>query len=151
MDDQASLKRDHGTSTNGVVGSLSNFGNDVASLAELQLKLAAMDAKIAAERAAVPFGLVAGGLSFLVASLPVLLLGVAALLASALHIHQGLAMLAVGGVTLVLAGLVVALAGWRLSHSFESFQRSSDELARNITWIRTVLLYSGRPVKKSGR
>lgn len=131
-----------------MLGSLSEFGNDVATLAELQVKLAELDAKEAAERALLPLGVTLAGLAVLVSSLPVILLGVAALLAAALHIAQGWAMLIVGGAALAAAAVAVAVAGQRLGRSFETFRRSGDELARNIAWIRTVLLYSGRSARK---
>lgn len=146
MDDQAAVKSQNGSRTNGngVFGSLTEFGNDVATLAELQLKLAELDAKQAAERAIIPLGIALGGLAVVLASLPVILLGASALLASAVHIDEGWARLIVGGASLVAGGAVAAIAGKRLLNSLDSFQRSRDELARNVSWIRTVLLYSGR-------
>jgi len=148
MDDQASVKPRNGTESNGVLGSLTEFGNNVASLAELQLKLAALDAKASAERVALPAGLAAGGLAVLLGTVPVLLLGAAALVAPALHIAEGWAMLLVAGVALVVSAAVVVLAGRQISRAFDSFQRSRDELTRNVAWIRTVLLYSGRPATR---
>ncbi|MDR3633499.1 MAG: phage holin family protein [Isosphaeraceae bacterium] len=148
MDDQTSVKSQNGARTNGMFGSLTEFGNSVATLAELQLKLAELDAKQAADRALVPLGVTAGGVAVVLASLPVILLGVATLLASAWHINQGWAMLLVGGATLAAAGVAVVAAGKRVGQSFESFRRSRDELTRNASWIRTVLLYSGRPADR---
>lgn len=150
MDDQASVKQRNGPSSNGVLGSLTGFGNDVASLADLQLKLAALDAKSTAERAALPLGLAAGGLAVVLGSVPVLLLGLAALLASAFQIAQGWAMVLVGGVALIVSAIVIVVAGQRVRRALQSFDRSRDELTRNLAWIRTVLLYSGRTATKKG-
>ena len=62
---------------------------------------------------------------------------------SSLRLHWSLLLTAV--VALALAGLIAWLSGTRLGHSFEAFRRSSDELARNVAWIKTVLAHSGRP------
>jgi len=152
MVDQASMKsgtngRSNG-SGEGVVSSIAGLGNDIANLAELQAKLALLDLKESTGHAALPVTLVAGGLALLLASLPVALLGVAELVASALSIRTGWAMLLVAGIAAVLAIIVVVVAGLRLRHSFESFRRSREELSRNVAWLRTVLLYSGRSVTR---
>lgn len=128
-----------------MVGGLAEFGNDVSTLAELQAKLALLDMKESARRAAVPSALIVVGVALATASLPVALIGVSELVATALQLaHRGWAYLIVAGVTLLIAILIAAVAGSRLGHSFESFQRSRDELTRNIAWLRTVLLHSGR-------
>ena len=42
-------------------------------------------------------------------------------------------------------GVVLALVGLRgLGGSFSSFDRSKEELARNLSWVKTVLVHSGR-------
>jgi len=131
-----------------VVGSIADLGNDVATLAELQLKLASLDFNEAKGRALIPLSLVVVGLVALLSSVPVALGGLALLVAQLLSISLGWAFLLVAGVTMLLAGVIVALAGRRLGASLESFRRSRDELVRNISWVRTVLVLSGRPVPK---
>jgi hypothetical protein len=148
MDDQASVKAQNGSRPNGVLGSVTEFGNDVATLAELQLKLAELDAKQAVERALVPAAVAVGGVAVILGSLPVILLGVAALVASALQIKDGWAMVLVGGAALVGAAVAAAVAGARVGKSLDSFRRSRDELVRNVAWIRTVLVHSGRTVSQ---
>ena len=132
MVDQASV---NGRGTVRVPGSSSaefegvaEFVDDLASLAELQAKLAAVDFRDAARKSAVPLVLTVVGLAVLVASVPVALLGTGWLLASALKIHQGWAMLLTAGAAMALGGLVAGLGGMRLSHSFESFRRSRKQL-----------------------
>jgi uncharacterized membrane protein YqjE len=133
----------------GVVGGIAEFGNDMATLVELQAKLALIDLKEATAKAIVPIAFSVIGLALVLASLPVILFGVALLLAALLHIGEGWAMLLTGAPVLVVSGAVVAIAGMRVRNSFNSFQRSREELVRNLSWIRTVLVHSGR--SHSGR
>lgn len=149
MADQASVKSGDGRS-NGVVGSVAELGNDVATLAELQAQLAALDFKESAELAVLPLGVVAAGLAVLLGSIPVLLLGVATLLESWLKMNGGWAMVLVAAVVMLLAGAAVVVAGRKLPRCFQSFRRSREELFRNLFWIRTVLVHSGRPVPRRG-
>ena len=162
MVDQATVKgnaaqesRDgHGVKINApaesVVGSLAEFTHDITTLVELQVKLAAMDAKESIGRAMVPAILVGVGVVLLLGSLPVALFGVAELLVAAGMTH-GSALLLTGGVGIVGAGLLAVVAGLALSRSFTSFRRSREELARNIAWVKTVILYSGRAVSQRRR
>lgn len=134
-----------------MVGGLAEFGHDIITLTELQAKLAVLDLKESLARSAAPLTLVAAGVALAVASLPVALIGLAEWLATALQLSQrGWAYLIVAGIAIVIALLVAVIAGSRISRSFESFERSRDELTRNLAWLRTVLLHSGRPAR-SGR
>jgi hypothetical protein len=148
MADQAAMSG-NGTrtdgSTEGMVGSIAGFGNDIATLAELQARLALLDFKASAARSQVPLALIVAGSAVALASLPVALLGVADLVAEALALRTGWAMLLTAAVALVVAGAVVAGAAGRFGRGLESFRRSREELTRNLSWIRTVLLHSGRP------
>jgi len=156
MADQASVSGGRpGTGSNGspegrVVGGLADFGNDVATLAELQGKLTLIDFKECLQKALIPATLVGVGLIVLLGAVPVVLLGAAYLLAAALTIGAAQAMLLTGGVALILAATVIVVAGLRLGPAFSSFNRSREELARNLAWIRTVVLYSGRSVPRRG-
>jgi hypothetical protein len=148
MADQATVSRNNGSNTLAspltLVGNIADFGNDIATLAELQAKLTLLDAKDAATKATTPLILLVGGLVLALASLPVILLGLADLIASTLKISSGVSQLIVGLAALSLAG-GAALVGWKGSTgSLTSFRRSSEELTRNLSWIRTVLVYSGR-------
>jgi uncharacterized membrane protein YqjE len=149
MDDQT--KVDGGQvngSAEGMVGSIAEFGNDVVSLAELQLKLAAQDFKEVSAKALLPLSLVAVGLVLLLGSVPVAIGGLALLVAQVLSISIGWALVLTAVVLMILTGALVVFAGRRLVASFVGFRRSREELIRNINWIRTVLLYSGRAVPK---
>ena len=133
-----------------MVGSLAEFGNDIASLVELQAKLALLDLKESTTRTTTPLAGIVLGVVVALASVPVALLGVAHLVAAALTLGLGWAMLLTAGVALALGATVAALALPRLVRSFDSFQRSREEFNRNVSWIRTVLLYSGRAVPRRG-
>ncbi len=127
------------------MGGIAEFGNDVATLLELQAKLAVLDLKEATARAVAPAVLIVFGSCLALGTFPVMVLGLADRLAVALHIASGWAMLLTSAVVLILALALVGLAAMRLGPSFSTFRRSRDELERNLTWLRTVLLYSGRP------
>jgi uncharacterized membrane protein YqjE len=155
MADQASVSGNGARSAEapieGVVGNIAEFGNDVATLIELQSRLAVLDLKESAEKALVPLATVTLATALVLASLPVALLGLGELLATALKIGRGESYLIVAVAVLVLGGLAAAIAAMRLRRSFEVFRRSREELVRNINWIRTVLMYSGRAMPRSRR
>ena len=149
MADQASV---NGRATGSVPGKSSaegdgvaEFIDDLASLAELQGKLATADFRDASRKSTVPMVLTMVGLAMMVASFPVALLGTASLVASALRIHQGWAMLMTAGVATALGGVTAFLGGRRLTHSFDSFRRSRKQLMLNLSWVRTVLVRRARP------
>ncbi len=127
-----------------MVGNITDFANDIATLAELQAKLTVLDAKDAAAKATTPLIVLGVSLAVALASLPVILIGLADLIASSTQLSSGASQLIVGLVALVLAG-VAGFVGWKGSTgSLTTFRRSSEELTRNLSWIRTVLAYSGR-------
>ncbi len=149
MADQATLKGSARAghtngSAPGVVGSITEFGNDVFTLVELQAKLAAIDAKESKDRALLPIIVAVVAVVVIVAAIPVALLGVADLLARALNIAPGWTMLLTALVTLAIAALIGFLSVKEVGRSLEPLRRSHEELVRNLAWIRTVLVYSGR-------
>ena len=121
---------------------VAEFIDDLASLAELQAKLATADSREAARKSAVPIVLTVVGFTVVVVSVPVALLGAGWLLASTLKIDQGWAMLLTAGAAMALGGLLAGLGGMRLRHSFDSFRRSHKQLLLNLAWVRTVLVTS---------
>lgn len=124
---------------------VAEFVDDLASLAELQAKLAAVDLRDASRKSALPLVLTLVGLAAVVGSIPVVLLGAGWLLAAALKIHQGWALLLTAGVAVTLGGVLTVLGGMQLRHGFGSFRRSRTQLWLNLAWIRTVLVTSARP------
>jgi hypothetical protein len=128
----------------GVFGNIAGFAGDVATLAELQAKLASHDLKDSISHATIPAGIMVGGGVLALGAIPVLLIGVGELLGPMLGLSHGGAMLAVAILAIVLAAGMFFFAMPALKRSFTSFQRSREELVRNIAWIKTVITYSGR-------
>jgi integral membrane sensor domain MASE1 len=156
MANQASVKdgrphpdsSENGAPEQGVVGGITGFGSDIATLAELQAQLALADLTESLRKASLPLVLLLVAVIGVIGALPVALLGVAALLAAALKISSAWAIVVTGGVVLIVALIVVAVAASQIGPSFSAFRRSREELARNLAWIRTVLLYSGRSARR---
>ena len=123
---------------------LAEFLNDVVTLSELQASLAFINLKEAARRAMVPIGVIVLSLTALASGVTLALIASALLLASALEIHQGWAMILTAGVAMALADLAAVFGVRRLQSTFESLQPSRDELRRNLTWVRSVLVSRGR-------
>jgi hypothetical protein len=149
MADQAALNggprvRINSPLMEGVLGNLAGFSTDVASLAELQARLAAQDLKEATRRVGLPAAIMAGALALALGSLPVLLLGIAELIAPVLAVSHGLSLLVVAVVGLMVAGAIAGLVAPRIVRGFGSFRRSAEELDRNLSWIKTVLAQSRR-------
>jgi len=130
------------------VGSVAGLGNDIATLAELQAKLVALDFKESTSKAIVPLALGMAGLVVIVSSVPVIIVGVGLLVAEAFAISNALALLLTALAAIVVSGLVVYFAVRTLRRGVEVFRRSREELNRNLSWIRTVLMHSGRPAPK---
>ena len=112
----------------------------VAWLPLLLLSLAS--GRAVGERVAIPFvGDFEVHVRFLV-TLPLLI--AAELVVQYARIPTGWAYLIVAAVAMVLGALLALLLWGAFSRSFASFNRSREELARNVAWIKTVLTYSGR-------
>jgi hypothetical protein len=82
-----------------------------------------------------------------VAGLPIALAGIAELLVTTLGVNRGLALLSVAVASFAIAGICVAIAVARLHASDMGFPLSKEEFARNVNWVRTVLLHSGRSAR----
>jgi len=141
-------KSSNGSPEGRLVGGIAEFGNDIATLAELQYKLAVFDLNEATKKALIPLALMVVGASFILGALPVLLFGVAELIAAALKIGIGWALLLTSVATIVLAGAVLTICALRIPDALSGFRRSREELQRNLAWIRTVLVHSGRSMPR---
>jgi hypothetical protein len=150
MADQATVSRN--TSGNGIpvdapgasmVSNVAEFGNNIATLAELQARLTLIDLKEVAGKAWIWAVLASASLLLLAGAVPVALIGLAFAFDTELR-HAAAPLLITAAITAVIALAVGAVSGLRVVRSFETFRRSSEELTRNIAWIKTVLLHSGR-------
>lgn len=131
-------------SNGGLMGGVESFGNDLATLASLQAKLAAADARESLLKALPPVVGLAVLVLLLIAGMGAIVAGFAVWLAEALQWSLGVALMLVGLGGLILGGLFSLLCLRLLSSSFTAFRRSSEELERNIAWIKTTLTHSGR-------
>jgi hypothetical protein len=131
-------------SNNGVIEGVSSFGNDLATLAVLQARLASYDLRESMKRATpVIAGLIVFGI-IAAASIVIGLAGLALWLATLLQVQVGIVMMVVALASLIIAGVVSSLLARSLPSSFSSFRRSQEELERNLAWIRTTVMHSGR-------
>ena len=130
--------------SNGVIEGMSSFGTDLATLASLQARLAACDLRDSA-RASAP--IIAGLIIFGTIAAAGVVLGLAGLswwLAAVLQVQVGIIMMITGLVALIIASVAAALLSRRLGKCFTYFRRSQEELDRNLAWIKTTLVHSGR-------
>jgi Putative Actinobacterial Holin-X, holin superfamily III len=127
-----------------VVTNVAEVGQNVFTLAELQARLAVIELKRNLEAAKVGAAVLATGVVLALASLPIALAGIAELLVSELAMKRGLALLLVALVAFAIAGACITIAALRLRSSRPGFPLSQEEFARNVNWLRTVLLYRGR-------
>ena len=132
------------------MGTVAELGNNVATLFELQAKLAEIDARECSSKAVWPLVAVMGSAAVALSALTVGMFGIAELLAALLNLRPGWAMLLTSALALAITGGILYVSSLELKQSFHVFRRSREELVRNLNWVRTVLLYSGRSVPKRG-
>jgi hypothetical protein len=130
-----------------VASNVAEFTENLLTLAELQAKMAAIELKQNLAAIKVGTAVLAGGAVLSMAALAIALAGIAELLVSLLGWNRGLALLTVAVATLSIAGAGIAVAIARLRGSDLGFPLSREEFARNLNWVRTVLLYSGRSAR----
>src|SRR3954462_15095327 len=122
-----------------VATSFSELAHDVIELGELQAQLFALDVKSTVKKTSSSVLLTIIGVCVLLGSVPVILFALGYLIAEVLDwpVSAGLGIAAVVGIA-ISAGILL-LAWNRLSAGLNSMQRSSEELRRNIAWIKATL------------
>jgi hypothetical protein len=128
----------------GVIEGVSSFGTDLATLAMLQARLAAYDLRDSTKSATPAIAGLVAFATIAAASTVVGLAGLALWLTTVLQVQAGIVMMVVALAGIVIAGVASALLARLLISSFSSFRRSREELERNIAWIKTTILHSGR-------
>jgi hypothetical protein len=127
-----------------VVSGIAGFGENLLNLAELQTRLAAIELRQHVQAMKGYAGAFMCGGILSLASVVMALIGVAELCVSELGIKRGVAYLAVAAGGILLAAGCAAVGIATLRQKPVSFPLSSEELARNLQWIRTVVRQSGR-------
>lgn len=128
----------------GMIEGVGLLGNNLATLATLQIRLAWLDLRDSLREARLALVVLAIGMLLIPCALVVVLFGLAGWVAELTRVDANLVML-LGALGLILLCVVSALfAMRRLFGSFSSFRRSQDEFNRNLAWVRTVLSQSGR-------
>jgi hypothetical protein len=61
--------------------------------------------------------------------------------------NRGIALIVVAGAAFIIAGIGVAIAVARLRGADLGFPLTREEFTRNLNWVRTVLLHSGRSAR----
>jgi uncharacterized membrane protein YciS (DUF1049 family) len=111
----------------------------VIELGELQAQLLALDIKSTAKKTTASVVLAVAGLCVLLGTVPVILFAIGYLIAALTGwwLSAGMGIAAVIG---IVVSAVILLVSWnRLSAGLNSMQRSSEELRRNIAWIKATL------------
>jgi hypothetical protein len=130
-----------------MVTNVAEFGENLLSLAELQSRLAVMELRQEVQTVKTSAPLIVGGGVLGIACLPIVLAGIAELLVSELGMRRGFALLGVAVVALAIAGASIAFATIRLRRSVGGFPLTTEEFARNLNWVRTILRHSGRSTR----
>jgi hypothetical protein len=126
------------------MSNVESFGSDLASLATLQAQLATADLRESLRRAAPAIGGLAVLCLLLFAGMTALVAGVALWIADAYQLRPAAALMLVGFGSLVVAVLGAWLCVRAFGRSLSTFRRSSEELERNLAWVKTILTQSGR-------
>jgi uncharacterized membrane protein YqjE len=129
---------------NGLMSNVGSFGSDLASLVTLQTQLATADLRESLRRAAPAIGGLAVLCLLLIAGMTTLVAGIALWIADTYQLRPAAALMLVGLGGLVVAALGAWLCARTFSRSFSTFRRSTEELERNLAWVKTILTQSGR-------
>jgi hypothetical protein len=133
-----------GSPVAGFAGQAANVVGDALELAELQVKLARADAANASRAALKPLGVLVIGACGALASLPVITLGLAAMIAEFTDFALWQTQCLVGIVVTLFSCGVIYVSALKLGRARVQFNRSTEEFAKNIAWMKVVVRSSGR-------
>lgn len=117
---------------------VAGFAHDLAALAELQMKLLAVDLQEGKRHATVGFPWLAAAAVVALGSMPVLLLAAASALTE-LGLAQSIAQVIVGFVAISIAAGMALIGVRHIRKATTTFQRSQRELNETISWIKDSL------------
>jgi hypothetical protein len=122
-----------------VAASVADMTRDAIELGELQAQLFGYDIKRSGERARSSLILSVVGVCLLLSAFPVLLMALAVLLNTLIEWPPAAGYAVAGVVGLLASGAVLALAYSQFKQGILTFERSREELSRNIAWLKTQL------------
>lgn len=133
--DRESEKASAGRDPVNLLAGWNRIARDGLSLAGLQAQLIALDGKLWLNRVKWCLGLLIVSVIATLSSLPILLVAAAVGL-NELGLPFGWAFLSVGGTVFIIAAMIGVVALNRVFQSIMIFERSQQELARNVEWIQ---------------
>lgn len=119
--------------------SIRQLSSDVITLAELQTELLKVDLKDWSKSIIRAIIAGAAALVILLASLPVLLISLGYFLEQWTELSRGASMLIAAGAGLLVAAICGGIALWSLKRDQSVLQRFSEELRKNVRWLKEVL------------
>ncbi len=119
--------------------SMQALARDAIELGELQVQLLKLDASESARGLRGGIVLLAIAVVALFAALPIVLLAVTEALVVHLELSRILALSISGGGALLLGGLLLLAAWGYFRHALTTWGRSTEELNRNMDWLKSAL------------
>jgi hypothetical protein len=135
-DEKVSGVHQHTNPIGDIRSTVGAFAGVMLELAELQGRLFRAEAKAAMQQSIGSGVAIVLSLLFVLGSLPVILLGLASAIAYCSDIETWLAQLLVGCGVFVVSLLIAAISLKKVTRVRRQFQRSSDELSKNIEWTK---------------
>ena len=130
---------EEGTAMSRSGGGIAGLLDDLMALMELQLQLFKLDLRDCGRSAAVPIVVLAAAMVLLLSAIPVLMTAFAWLLINAAEWPHQAAFAMTGLVAFALAG-AMGWFGWKkLKLAGHQLDRSQNELADNVKWLRRAL------------
>jgi hypothetical protein len=121
---------------NGVAKGMGELTHDIVSLAELQFELFKNDCREGLKRMLVPVALLLGAGIVAVGTVPIALILIAELLVQAAGLSRAAAF-SIAALIGFIAAVAVGVVGWSYIRGVvRVFERSREELTRNMTWIK---------------
>jgi hypothetical protein len=124
---------------NEVAKGMGELTHDIVSLAELQFELFRIDCREGIKRMLIPVALLLVAGIVAVGTVPIALMLIAELLTQAAGLSRAAAF-SIAALSGFIVALAMGVAGWScLRGVVGMFERSREELTRNMAWIRHVL------------